>query len=592
MTLCACHYKGSIVELVSQPMMQPSVQPASATLKTKVQSILGYWRSFSSDNRSVLHIALLAGIIAATIVVILWSSSQNYVPLYGNQELYDKANILELLEQEESAYRLDGSSGQILVLEKELAATRMALAARGVKINLPLGMAGLDGTSGLSTSQFMESMRYRHALEGELARTIITMKSIRSARVHLAIPKRTLFIGRHEEKPTAAVMLDLQPGTSLNTGQVEGIVNIVAGSLSGMKAENVTVVDQSGRLLSLSIGDATKGVRMSMQQADYLKALEDRIRQRASDIIYPIVGLDNFRIQVTADLNFNEIEETLESYNPDTVIVRENGQQQSSSGVNAMGVPGSLTNIPPVKPATANEEAATTDSQADKTLLKRNDFNREYSVGRTVTHKKYQQGRINQLSVSVILNNKAASSDSGWTPAELAQIGASVKNAIGLQAQRGDQFNISGFAFAIAPQVITAPDIQWWQQAVWQEYLRYIVGALLGLALIIFGVRPLVKHLIFMQTKQEQQDNPLQLSTEHNDALDTDNSQALTDKLGTATNRDELVNTVPVASNIPELPAPGSEFSVQLSHLQLLADKETVRVTEVLKNWINSSERG
>ncbi len=576
------------MELVSQPNVQSSTQPNLASAKTKAQSIFSYWRSLSSDNRSVLQIALLAGIIATIIVVILWTSSQNFVPLYGNQELYDKANILELLEQEETLYRLDGSSGQILVPESALAATRMSLAARGVKVNLPTGMENLNNSSGLGTSQFMESMRYRHALEGELARSIITMKSIRSARVHLAIPKRTLFIGRNEEQPTASVMLDLKAGQALENGQVEAIVNLVAGSLPGMKPESVTVVDQSGRLLSLSISDSTKGARMSMQQADYRKSVEERIRARASDIIYPLVGMDNFRIQVTADLDFNEVEETLENFSPESVIAKENGTEQTSSDFLAMGVPGSLTNQPPVKPAQAGDEEQSLAGQDNKTLSKRNQFNREYSVGRSIIHKKYQQGRISQLSVSVILNNNAASGENGWTPTELAQIGTSVKNALGIKEQRGDAFNISGFNFIVEPQVITAPEVKWWQEPVWQEYLRYIVGALLGLALILFGVRPLVKHLVVLQSNEEK-DAQLSIADASiiNDEL-VQEQQLADDALAV---NNALASNEKVATKIPDLPAPGSEFSVQLTHLQLLADKETVRVAEVLKNWVNNSER-
>ncbi|WP_440875238.1 flagellar basal-body MS-ring/collar protein FliF [Thalassotalea sp. PLHSN55] len=581
------------MELVSQPDVQPGSVSKVDNAKVKAQSIFSQWRSMSSDNRSVLQIALLAGIIATIIVVILWTSSQNFVPLYGNQELYDKANILELLEQEETVYKLDASSGQILVPENSLAAVRMALAARGVKVNLPTGMENLNANSGLGTSQFMESMRYRHALEGELARSIITMQSIRSARVHLAIPKRTLFIGRNEEKPTASVMLDLKAGQSLEDGQVEAIVNLVAGSLSGMKPENVTVVDQSGRLLSLSISDASNGARMSMQQADYRKAVEERIRERASDIIYPLVGMDNFRIQVTADLDFNEVEETLENFNPNTVIAKENGQEQTSSDFMALGVPGSLTNQPPVKPALGDEEEAAAAAQDNKTLSKRNQFNREYSVGRSIIHKKYQQGRISQLSVSVILNNKAASGENGWSQTELAQIGASIKNAVGIKEQRGDAFNISGFNFIVAPQVINAPEVKWWQEPVWQEYLRYIVGALLGLALILFGVRPLVKHLISLQSHNS---NDEQLNIAHDPIAENSATEAALAHENTVLSEaeiaaEELAAKQKAASKIPDLPAPGSEFSVQLTHLQLLADKETVRVAQVLKNWVNNSER-
>ncbi len=184
-----------MTELVTSP------QGASDSFRTRVQEGLRNWRSLSRDNKSILTIALLAAIVAGTIVVILWTSSKNYVPLYGKQELYDTANIMEMLEKEQVPFRLEKSSGQILVPENQLAHVRMALAARGVRAAMPAGLEGLDNVTGLGTSEFMEGARYRHALEGELARTIISLDAVRSARVHLAIPKRTLFVGRDEEKP-------------------------------------------------------------------------------------------------------------------------------------------------------------------------------------------------------------------------------------------------------------------------------------------------------------------------------------------------------------------------------------------------------
>ncbi|WP_053046668.1 flagellar basal-body MS-ring/collar protein FliF [Thalassomonas viridans] len=586
------------MELVSQ-QVAPGQEPQKTQPLDKAKSFFSQWRTLSGDNRAVLQIALLAGVIAATIVIILWTANENYVPLYGKQELYDQASILELLEQEETLYRLDQNSGQILVPEQQLAQVRMSLAARGVKMNLPSGMDGLDGKTGLGISQFMESMRYRHALEGELARSIITMDAIRSARVHLALPKRTLFIGRNEEKPTASVMLDLQAGRHLERGQVEAIVNLVANSLPGMKPESVSVVDQSGRLLSLGLGDAQSSGRVAMQQVDYKQSLEARIQQRASDIIYPLVGADNFRIQVTADLDFSEIEETVETVSPDTVVSKENIREQTTKDVLAFGVPGSLTNLPPVKADSddQSEEADSETKQDSNSISQRNESSKEYQVGRSVMHKKHQQGRINQLSVSVILNNKVAGGENGWTETELAQIANSVEKAIGINKARGDQFTISGFNFVVEPQVVTAPQVQWWQQSVWQEYLRYLVGAVLGLALIFMGVRPLVRHLIqlqsapaeragevFEQRKAGQQDG--QAYQEEPDEQQQ-SSVALMDD----SNMDGS-SEAKAQVKVPELPAPGSEFSVQLAHLQLLADKETVRVAEVLKNWVNTGDRG
>lgn len=197
------------------------------------------WRRGSRDLKVVLMIALLAASVAAAVVIILWTSTRHYVPLYGKQELYDKANILELLEKMNFSYRLDSGSGNVLVRDDQLAQARMGLAAQGIRAALPAGLEGLDKLSALGTSQFMESARYLHAVEGELARTIIALDGVRSARVHVARPERTLFVGRTEQKPTASVMVDLVGGRTLDSEQVEAIVNLVAGSIPGMALESV-----------------------------------------------------------------------------------------------------------------------------------------------------------------------------------------------------------------------------------------------------------------------------------------------------------------------------------------------------------------
>src|SRR5574344_456991 len=267
-------------EIVNQS--PPALQPAN--LMDRVGAWLRDWRRLSRDNKSLLVIALLAALVATVIVVILWTASQNYVPLYGRQEMYDTANILEQLEKEQVPFRLDSGTGQVLVPEGKLAQVRMALAARGVRAAMPAGLESLNTVSGLGTSEFMETSRYRHALEGELARSIIALDAVRSARVHLAIPKRTLFVGRDEEKPTASVVLDLQPGRGLEPSQVEAIANLVAGSVPGMKPEAVSIVDQAGELLSADMGDKGGFGKLSVQQMEYVRKLEQYVKQRAGDM--------------------------------------------------------------------------------------------------------------------------------------------------------------------------------------------------------------------------------------------------------------------------------------------------------------------
>ncbi|WP_081843858.1 lateral flagellar M-ring protein FliFL [Aeromonas taiwanensis] len=575
-----------------------SSSPASGSLIARVQEGMRNWRTLSRDNKSILTIALLAAVVAATIVVILWTSSKNYVPLYGKQELYDTANIMEMLEKEQVPFRLEKSSGQILVPESQLAHVRMALAARGVRAAMPAGLEGLDSVTGLGTSEFMEGARYRHALEGELARTIISLDAVRSARVHLAIPKRTLFVGRDEEKPSASVMLDLQPGQSMEPGQVEAIANLVAGSISGMKPGAVTVVDQSGQLLSAELGDKAGFGKQSVQQMEYVRKLEQYIRQRANDMLYPMLGTGNFRVQIAADVNFNAVEETQQQLDPNGVVTRESNKSDKTIDALALGIPGALSNRPP-ETAPQTDQAATEENKAQEpakndTRTERQEVSKQYENSRTIVHTRYQQGRLERMNVSILLNQQIGPKE-GWSAEQLEQIRQMVERSVGFDSARGDQISLQVFDFNGAVPV-TPPESSWLETPYWQDSLRYLVGGLLGLTLVFFGIRPLVKHLVRTQQYPD---------TEPGQELDEDREPAV----GLSMRREGDEEHEPSSSgnslqqpeyrlepqfsslDLEALPEPGSELEVQLKHLQLLVDKDTARVAEVVRQWVSGNEQ-
>lgn len=544
--------------------------PGGEALSASLKSLGGQWRRLTADSRSVLVIALLAAIVAAAIVVILWTSSRQYVPLYGKQELYDKATIIDTLEKEGIDFQLDGNSGNVLVAEDRLADARMRLAAKGVKAALPAGLDELGNISTLGTSQFMESARYMHALEGELARTIIALDPVRSARVHLAVPKRTLFVGREEQKPTASVMVDL--ASPLDQNQVEAILNLVAGSIPGMTAGAVSVVDQNGNLLSAGLGELDNPARLSGKQMDYSTRLEERMKERASAMLQPLLGMENFRVQVAADVDFSSVNETREALEGDPVLTQENAKRDSSTDSIALGIPGALTNRPPVPQNNAQGQA---DAEPQKAVSQREETNRRFETGRAVTHTKYAQGRLRQLSVSVLVNS-AKAPEGGWQQADLDQLSDMVKTAVGFDGARGDQFSLHSFNFAAQTKPLPMPEAQWWQEPVWQNYLRYAVGGLMVLLLILFGIRPLVRHLV--RPAQAPGDDDLL-------ALDEDDSELLSQSRSRAELDDDEEEL------LAALPPPGSELEVQLKHLQLLVDKETARVAEVVKQWVSSDEQ-
>lgn len=565
------------------------ISTASLPLRAGLNQSKARWQRLSAHHKQVIVLSSLAVVIALVVVNLLWQSGRSYVPLYGKQEVYDQGQIVAALEQGEVAFRLDPHSGQILVEQEQLGAVRMMMAARGVKAQLPSGLEDLSLNTGMGTSQFMETRRYRHALEGELARTIMALNWVRQARVHLAMPERTLFIGRAEQTPTASVMLEVAMGHDPDLAQVEGIVNLVAGSVPGMTNDKVSVIDQNGQLLSDQLSSSGMSKGLSQRQVEYGRQLEQQLAQRAKDMLYPILGANNFRVQVTAELDFNAVEETRESLDQTPTLLRETGSERNSSDNLGLGIPGALTNTPPQANA---EGEPNKDAPINKNNREQHEFQRQYESGRSVVHTRYQTGRVSQLSVSVLLNN-AMAPEGGWPEVQLTNMGQMVQGAVGFNGERGDQFSLTSFDFS--PQALPsefASELAWWQVPEWQAYARYLLGALMVLALLIFGVRPLIRHL---NTNQKA------AALRELQAEGVAVSGALGDKAG-------LLDSAAQALKAPErvgphtvlpwdqdeqewqLPPPGSELKVQVTHLQLLAERETERVAEVIKHWIKDHD--
>lgn len=551
-----------------------------SNLKERVVNLSNKLNLGSSGDRSVATIALLATLVAATIVLILWTSAKNYVPLYGNQESYDKANILEILDKEQITFRIDTDSGNILVPQEKLADARITLAARGIKASMPEGIENISDKVSMGTSQFIESMQYQHALEGELARTIINMQGIRNARVHLAVPKRSLFVGRTEQKTAASVMVDLAPGHELKPEQVEAIIALIIGSVPGLDSRSVSVVDQRGKLLSGDLFDTTPVGKETDKKLAFIEKVERNIEQRASIMLLPILGEGNFRIQVSSDVDFSVVEETREMVDPQTVLTQEFIKSDSTLDQLAAGIPGSLANEPPVP----NEQA---EDENNERTSQRNESKRQFENGRSVTHTQFEVGRIKNMSLSVLINEQVAGTADGWSEAKLASLGEMVKKATGFNDARGDQFNITSFAFV--EQKILAPGegLEWWQMPELKEYARYIVGTLISLLLILFGVRPLVNHLI--KGKSNEANNAV--ATTDNGVKSASATERQSSPLDDAINAKSQIENLTTKEGAGEhqtmsLPQIGNDFEEQIAHMQLLANKETERVTSVIKYWV------
>ncbi len=567
-------------------------------------------------DQRMLGLGIAAIVVSVLIVGTMWTRTSPYQPLYGVQERYDNAEILAVLDQEKISYQIDANSGQILVPTNRLADTRITLAARGVKAQLPLGLELLDSATGFGTSQFIESARYRQGIEGELARTILAINAVQHARVHLAIPQRTLFVGINEEKPSAAVMLELAPGQQLDLSQVEAIVNLVSGSVSGMENEGVSVIDQFGNLLSAELAMKNSG-RMSARYHEMQQRIERDMGRRAADMIAPLVGIGNFRVQVAATLNFDEVEETHEAIDTEPVIRTEFTKQDSTQGQLALGIPGSLSNQAP---------ADAQDTNANESRNERAEVSRQYDVGRRVRYTRQAQGGLETLSVSVLLNESVQ----GWEQAQLEQIAQMIKDAVGFTESRGDQFSLHAFNFAQPVSSASQEPMAWWQDPSILSLIQSGVYLLLGLSFILFVLRPLVKGLqrgnevtaetipalaaVSTELSAEQQmvEAMQQEALEEQEAEQAapspivnltkiDNEQdladALLDAVGSApvtpTEADELLTQMTPQQHgfeLSDLPPAGSELEVQVRHLQKLTDVESERVAEVIRKWVSSND--
>ncbi|NRD71714.1 flagellar M-ring protein FliF [Shewanella sp. VB17] len=569
---------------MSTTLAQPSQTITDASNKGEMlSSMKAKWHDFNRGDRQVLLLAILASVVACVIVLLLWTASQGYRPLYGHQEQVETALIIEVLEAEGIAYRLDATSGLVLVAEDKLGKARMLLAAKGVKAKVPSGMESLDN-SGIGTSQFMEQAKYRHGLEGELARTIMALKAVRTARVHLAIPKRTLFIRQQPELPSASVMLDLYAGANLQLSQVEAVVNLVSGSISGMTPERVQVVDQEGNHLSSGMASNQDITQARDKQLKYTQDLEQGLIDRASSMLAPVLGQENYQVQIAAQVNFNQVEETRESLDPQSVVIQEQQSINDTDNTLAMGIPGALTNKAPKANKNKKENSS-------RNLNKQE--SRQFDVGRSVTHTRYQQMQLENLSVSVLLNSQAGG-ENGWNETQLTQLGTMVQDAIGFSAERGDQFSINSFEFAQV-QIAQFEPMPWWQAEGYQAYLRYFIGAILGFGLIFFVLRPLVSHLTRTaehSLKEENNEIPVILdpppaaSITSNDQFG--DAQALADQLmGLDQNK---MSSDWVANQ--SLPASSSPLTVKMEHLSLLANQEPARVAEVIAHWIGDNDNG
>lgn len=468
-----------------------------------------------TDNPLLRQLAVMVGIAASValgVAVVLWSQSPSMAPLYGNMGQKDAAEVVAALEQAGIPFRLDEQTGMVLVPSADIQKVRMQLASQGLPNSTGTGYEMLQQDSSFGTSRMVEQARYHHAIESELARTIGTLNGVESARVHLALPKQSVFV-RKRKLPSASVVLKLHAGRRLEQPQVDAIIHLVAASIPELEAGRVTVVDHKGRLLSE--GQTDRNMKLSSTQFEYTQKIEQHYRQRVENILAPILGADSIQAQVTADIDFTVTELTQERFNPDQPALRSeqvNEQVSDSSGATLGGVPGALSNQPPV-PGSAPEDttaAAAADGAAEAPTARNSTRNatRNFELDRVVSHTRQSPASIRRLSVAVVVDDVISAGPDGTalrrerTPEEIERITQLVQEAVGFDAGRGDSVKVINSSFQVPAPIAPLPELPLWEQS-WVWDLAKQVGGALVVLLLIFGVlRPTLKRLTATPTTE------------------------------------------------------------------------------------------
>jgi len=545
-------------------------------------------------SRNLAPMLVLAIGITAALMLYMWNDQASYKPVFGASEKVAAADMMGVLEAEHVPYRVHPQSGQVMVPASQLGKVRMLLAAKGVTARLPAGLELMDKNDPLGVSQFVQDVRFRRGLEGELSQSILTMDAIASARVHLAIAKSTSFVAGDGDKSSASVVVAVKPGRTLSNEQIAAIVNLVSGSVASLAPARVSLVDQNGNYLSSRV-DLSDGFDGAAQADTAAKHFQDEVRANVNELLGPVLGADNFKVSVTADVDNDRIEETQEKYGEAPKVTSEAMREEMEKNRMAMGVPGTLSNRPPAA-AEPGANAAATDANAaakpDDGSNRKNATTRQYAYDRAITQIKRARGRLKKLSVAVVLNNaKASAPKTGWTPAEIANIDKILRGGLGIDAARGDVLAVSSLSFP-AP----APIEPWYAQrdnvVDMAGWLMYAIGALLAWFLVL---RPLMR--IVTQRAALPAGGAPQLAGAAPvlaggaaGALGAPGAagNALPAAPGAASG---AMPVQPLLENY-DLPPAGSAVDVMVDHLKVLAGKEPERVAEVVKQWVQKKNGG
>jgi flagellar M-ring protein FliF len=515
--------------------------------------------------------------------------------LYSGLSDQDGGSIIAALQQGNIPYKFSEGGSAILVPSDQVNETRLKLASQGLPKSGSVGMELMDNEK-FGISQFAEQVNYQRALEGELERTIQSISVVRRARVHLAIPKPTVFV-REREAPTASVLVNLFPGRMLDEGQVSAITHMVASSVPDLTVKNVTILDQDGNLLT----QPSSGNGLDASQLKYVQQVERNTQQRIDAILAPLFGAGNAHAQVSADIDFSQLEQTAETYGPNgnpqqaAIRSRQTSEATDMTQSGASGVPGALSNTPP-QPASAPIVAASGSAATGVTttpVSERKDATTNYELDKHVSHMEQAKGGVKRLSAAVVINYERVVDAKGHatmqplTPEKLAQVTQLVKDAMGFDAKRGDSVNIVNSTFMTEADPLA--NLPWWKQpeiiALAIQAAKWLGIGLVALILYLTMVKPAMRRA-FPPPAEGQAADGMGAGA----MLDGPGEPVLLDGGSPSPVTTAMELESDMEQNLLAFENEKHKFERNLDYARTIARKDPKIVATVVKNWV-SDER-
>ncbi|AOT07488.1 flagellar basal-body MS-ring/collar protein FliF [Pseudoalteromonas luteoviolacea] len=475
---------------------------------TQQEQKSGYFSALSGVDmlRQVTLVIALAICLAIAIFIIIWARQPDMRPL-GQYPTDELVQTLDFLDAQKIEYELDGNT--VMVAETDYQDIKLKMARDGFTQSPTSGTDILMQDMGFGVSQRLERERLKHSREQQLARTIEELQDINRAKVLLAIPKENVF-ARREKKPSATVVLTMKRGRTLDGEEVDSIVDIVASAVQGLEPSRVTVTDQNGRLLNSGSQDSLAA--RSRKEYEIERKRESEYLSKIDSIMIPVVGLGNFTAQVDLTMDFSAVEETHKRFNPDLPAVRsETTFEENNIGGITAGIPGALTNQPPMDSNIPEIAGAGGSGKGTTPSRSQREATRNYELDTTISHKRQQTGVIRRISVSVAVDYVAKADAEGnvsmvpRAQEELNNIRRLLQGGVGFDMQRGDALEVVTVPF-VREDILEASELPLWEQEWFMKVARLAAGALVIIVLIMAVVRPMLKRLIYPDDTLEDYD--------------------------------------------------------------------------------------